>query len=487
MEKQESAAQGTEENVNKKVKKKKGKKAKTTLLIALSTFAVAVAGIYVGGAFYYKDKFFSGTKMNGISCEGKTVDEVKELLQKQIDEYELVIQFKDAEDGSSVKESIIGKDLGMKYIDDGSVDKLLEDQNPWKWLISFTQIEKLNIATEYTYNENQIELLLWDMKYYKEENQVQPQDAYLKDCGMYYEIVPEVMGNALDTEKVKAVVASALEECKTEIDLEELECYKTPAIYQDDETLNADMNQLNHFLKTNITYDFEDRTEVVDALVIKDWLYKDAEGVWQVNEDKAGEYVQTLKNKYDTFGRKREFQTSLGKTVTLKGGDYGWVIKKKTTVEELVAAIKEGKEATMEPVYTYSAKSRATNDLGGTYIEISIDAQRMWCYKDGELIVDTPVVTGDLSKEGRATPKGGVWAIDAKQTDRILRGEDYASHVDFWMPFTGGVGIHDADWRSNFGGKIYLTNGSHGCINTPHDNAEKIYKAVSVGTAVVVY
>ena len=81
MEKQESAVQSTEENANKKVKKKKRKKAKTTILVVLILFVVAVVGIYVGGAFYYKDKFFSGTKMNGISCAGKTVDEVKELLQ----------------------------------------------------------------------------------------------------------------------------------------------------------------------------------------------------------------------------------------------------------------------------------------------------------------------------------------------------------------------------------------------------------------------
>ncbi len=475
------------ENATVKPKKKKWRAAKIATLIVLLLFVVVAAVIYVGGALHYSDKFFNGTRINGVSCANKTIDEVKEILQERVEDYELTIKFMDAEDGRAVVETITGKDLGIKYTDDGGVDDLLEAQNPWKWIISFTQIDKFEVDTTYTYKENMIDVLLWDMEYYREENQVQSQDAYLKDCGTYYEIVPEVMGNALDSEKVKALVVSAIEEGTTEVDLVASECYKVPAVYQDDETLNSDMNQLNLLLKTNITYDFDDRTEVVDAAVVREWIYKDADGIWQVNEDKAGEYVQELKNKYDTFGRKRQFKTSLGKTVTLKGGDYGWAMKKQSTVNELIAAIKEGKQATMEPVYLYKGKSRATNDLGGTYVEISIDDQRMWCYKDGKLIVDTPVVTGDMSKEDRATPKGGVWAIDAKQTDRILRGEGYASHVDFWMPFNGGVGIHDASWRSKFGGEIYLTNGSHGCINTPFENAKKIYEAVSIGTAVVVY
>lgn len=483
----EKDLQSTEAKTRKKSKKKKWRAAKITMLMVLFLFVIFVAVIYVGGALHYTDKFFGGTKINGISCTNKTVDEVKEIFQKNVEDYELTVKFMNAEDGSPVMETITGTDLGIKYVDDSSIDDLMDAQDPWKWLFSFTQSEKHKVSVEYTYKENVIDVLLWDMEYYREENQVQPQDAYLKDCETYYEIVPEVMGNALDSEKVKALIVSAIEEGITEVDLVASECYKVPTVYQNDEGLISDMNQLNLLLKTNLTYDFDDRTEVVNAAVVRTWIYKDAEGIWQINEDKAGEFVQSLKNKYDTFGRSREFKTSLGKKVTLKGGDYGWVIKKQSTINELVAAIKEGKEATMKPVYMYSAKSRATNDLGGTYVEISIADQRMWCYKDGKLIVDTPVVTGDMSEEGCATPAGGVWAIDAKQTDRYLTGADYRSHVDYWMPFNGGVGIHDASWRKNFGGEIYLTNGSHGCINTPLENAKKIYEAVSVGTAVVVY
>jgi len=49
------------------------------------------------------------------------------------------------------------------------------------------------------------------------------------------------------------------------------------------------------------------------------------------------------------------------------------------------------------------------------------------------------------------------------------------------------VGMHDASWRSSFGANIYLTNGSHGCVNLPSKKAEVIYGYVEQGEPVIVY
>ena len=156
------------------------------------------------------------------------------------------------------------------------------------------------------------------------------------------------------------------------------------------------------------------------------------------------------------------------------------------TVVDLLNALESGYQGTMEPQYTYTAMSRVENDIGDTYVEIFISQQVMWCYKDGVCIVYTPVVTGNPTK-GNATPSNGVWSIDAKMQNYTLVGEGYRSPVDFWMPFNGNVGIHDMQTRAYFGGTIYLTNGSHGCINTPYANAKTIYENVSIGTPVIVY
>ena len=105
--------------------------------------------------------------------------------------------------------------------------------------------------------------------------------------------------------------------------------------------------------------------------------------------------------------------------------------------------------------------------------------------RNGKVEIETPIVTGNMMRR-RATPEG-VYYVYAKQKNRILRGPGYASHVNYWMPVKGGVGIHDALWRDEFGGEIYKKDGSHGCINLPLEAAEKLYGMIEVGVPVVMY
>ena len=122
--------------------------------------------------------------------------------------------------------------------------------------------------------------------------------------------------------------------------------------------------------------------------------------------------------------------------------------------------------------------------VGSSYVEVSITEQRMWLYKNGKLIVDTPVVTG--TRNYMDTPKG-YFSIFSRARNTVLTGPGYASPVDYWMAFSGGCGIHDASWRSSFGGNIYTYNGSHGCINTPYKAVRTIYNNTTFGTPVIVY
>ena len=137
------------------------------------------------------------------------------------------------------------------------------------------------------------------------------------------------------------------------------------------------------------------------------------------------------------------------------------------------------------PKYLEQGYVRGKNDIGDTYIEIDMTNQKLYGYKAGELIVETDIVTGNMRK-GWDTPVG-VNHVYSKQKNRILRGATYASHVDYWMPVNGNIGIHDADWRKKFGGEVYLKNGSHGCINIPPKVMPTIYEEYEVGTPVIMF
>ena len=131
------------------------------------------------------------------------------------------------------------------------------------------------------------------------------------------------------------------------------------------------------------------------------------------------------------------------------------------------------------------AYARGENDIGDTYVEINMTKQKLWFYTEGEVEIETPIVTGNMMRR-RATPEG-VYFVYGKQKNRILRGPGYASHVNYWMPVKGGVGMHDALWRDEFGGEIYKKEGSHGCINLPLEAAESLYDMIEIGVPVVMY
>ena len=128
-------------------------------------------------------------------------------------------------------------------------------------------------------------------------------------------------------------------------------------------------------------------------------------------------------------------------------------------------------------------KTKAKNSK--TYIVVSIKKQKLWFYKKGKLVLKSNVVTGRKGKTN--TPKG-TYKIRGKSRSAYLVGRDYVSFVNYWMLIDSStqIGLHDATWRSSFGGSIYKRNGSHGCINLPYKVAKKIYKKAPVGTKVIV-
>ena len=133
----------------------------------------------------------------------------------------------------------------------------------------------------------------------------------------------------------------------------------------------------------------------------------------------------------------------------------------------------------------FTMKAVASKYGTDTYIEIDISDQHMWYVVNNEVYVSTPVVTGNYDSNDTPT---GTFYINDMSRDVSLVGADYVSFVEYWMSFIGSsYGIHDASWRSSFGGDIFRGNGSHGCVNTPYDAVKKIFNHASVGTKVIIH
>ena len=462
---------------------RKRKTVKKILLVILLGIVLVMLGIYLGVSLFFHSHFFSGSRINGIDCSRMTVEQVKEEIQKHVMEYQLTLKVR-----GGGTEIITAEMLGLTYVDDKGVEKLMEDQNGFAWMFSLGTDKNYEMAANTTYEKAVVEEILNRLDCFQTEQVTAPADAFIQETDTGYTIVPENQGNTLKREEVKNAIIDAVDTGKTEINLEELDLYEKPSVLSSDEALNAEVQQLNTLTSANIIYDFKDRQYTVDRSLIKEWLVKGADGNYSLDESKVSEWVKDMAYDTDTFSLKREFKTSLGPTITLPKhrGDYGWVINKNKTTQSLIEAINGGIQETRDPVYLYKGVERGAKDIGGTYVEICISKQRMWCYKDGKLVVETPVITGNHAS-GHDTPSGGVWAIDAKQRDRHF--DRYNADVTFWLPFNEDVGIHDASWRPEaaYVPETYETSGSHGCVNTPYAAAEKIFNTVDIGYPVIVY
>ncbi|MCH5252545.1 MAG: L,D-transpeptidase family protein [Lachnospiraceae bacterium] len=267
------------------------------------------------------------------------------------------------------------------------------------------------------------------------------------------------------------------------------EFYNQPQIKASDTAIATVEKQIMAYKNMNITFTFGKEEETIDDNIISKYLsYKN--GKLKLKKGWIDGYVRKMARKYNTYGKTRKFKTTKDGTVTIHGGIMGWWMNETETVKKIKKLLSKQKSETLEPVYHNTAAQHGKNDIGNTYVEISLKRQRLWFYKKGKKIMSSEFVSG-LPTKDRETLKG-VHYIFGKQRDRYLGTvavQGYHTHVNYWMPFNwSGQGLHDAVWRhGRFGGNIYKSNGSHGCVNLPLDMAAKLYKYVSIGTPVVIY
>ncbi len=453
---------------------------KKILLWILSLISILAFIIYLSIAFHYRTHFYSGSYINNINYSGKTVKEVEADIENEISKYQITIQGR-----NGVHDTIHAADIDYHYVSDGQVQALKDQQNPLFWPFSFFTKKHLDMQIACKYDEKSLLDSIANLLFFLDDVVKEPKNAEILYGENGYYIKPEDWGTTLDIHKVQSAITEAIKESKSTMSLEGTHCYIDPTTLSSDEAVQTALETLLKYTSSTITYDFGDRSEVLDRSILHDWVTLDENFNVTLNQQKAIDYVNYLGYYYTTFSSTRDFIRQDGKTIKVRGGDYGWIINRSKEAEELYQLIQNGESVTREPVYSQTAVSRNKNDIGSTYVEVNLKKQHLWLFVDGKQILDSNIVTGNISKD-YGTPTG-IYAITYKEHDATLVGQDYSSPVRYWMPFNKNIGFHDAPWRKEFGKKIYKTRGSHGCVNMPPKKAAKLYDNIQKGTPIVIY
>lgn len=241
----------------------------------------------------------------------------------------------------------------------------------------------------------------------------------------------------------------------------------------------------------------------------KPFEFKAAELIRNANVSKTMKYtidpsgiitkLAALNRTYSTLNKDFAFQTHSGATISVRGQTYGWALSVSDEAKRIEQALLTGTRSLKAynvyglgySTYGIGYHTTANHGIGFTYAEVSLKDQRIWIYKNGQMVLTTRVVTGrhDTNED---TPKG-LWYIEYKQSPSVLKGSEagdphYSVKVKYWAPFTlGGVGFHDAGWRTNWSATAYLNQGSGGCVNTPPKVMGQLYQSLEQNEPVIVY
>lgn len=462
---------------------KAGKKALVKKLgITASVVLLLLAiGTYVGVAIYFEDHFFYHTTIGGEDYSYKTPVEAEYLMYESLSGYALEITGREG-----VRDVLLPEEIELQFIFGDALWKIKQEQKPALWIMGFIKGYDYEMPRIAYFDETAFQGRIDRLAFFERKNVRAPKDAYItySDDQGRYDIVEATAGTEMVREKAEAEIREALLDLEPGLDLEEAGCYKVAEVNGGNENLRAALDLANRYISACIVYDWNGNRVVVDADVIRKWINVEKDNV-ELDEKKIEKFLSRQADEYDTYGKSKVFHTTDGREIDLHNGVFGWLTDLEAETPVLVNAVKNGETMERQPVHTDKEKASWQVSIDDTYVEIDLGRQHLYLYVDGEIVLESDFVSGNASR-GWSTP-AGVFGLTYKTRNAVLRGENYATPVSYWMPFNGNIGMHDATWRSSFGGDIYRTNGSHGCINLPYEKAQIIYEYVYTGFPVVCY
>lgn len=474
---------------------------KKTIVVAI-ILLIVTSMAYLGVTVYYMDRFLPNLWINGNYCTGMTKEEVNDLLISQTTlQPEFEIQgIVDVETKEIGKQSFLVKDVDLQvdYLDD--IDYKMQKQMPWEWPLAMRTSIEWTVKPKYSFSDEKLYECLEQLTVYSQNDF--PIDYCIKYSGNNYGYyLYNGLNNRLNKEQAVAKIRLELLAGNNFVDFVE------EAFYEDVDPDTKQKNtqklwkQLEQFLTSGPTYDFQEELICLDEATMASFLKKDSKGIPLVDENncfvlnlvQATKYLDDTLSMYDTYDKLWDFPSTRGDIIKVQGVTYGGIIDREKETEWFLSYLDrircgekiDASERVRIPEYKKKPYYRGKKSVGSTYIEVDMGNQHLYYYNNGNLSVDSDIVTGNM-KLHRDTPEG-VNFVYGKTKNRILRGPGYATFVHYWMPVKGAIGIHDANWRKEFGEEIYLTDGSHGCVNMPVEKAGELFELVEIGTPVVMF
>ena len=465
-------------------------------MIGVSTIVLIVSGVYLALGYYYEQGFMMNTWINGVYCTGKNVEEVnKELLNLS------EAPFLSITDNSGREYRVSAEEFNFNIDFTTGLQEIFEKQNNQNWTEAILQHDQIDLQPNIDLDTQAVIAYVKELEFYKEDCNVSGTlEIILSEEGY---ILADTRRPQLDSERLFAYIehlfadetylAQGFADGMYQVNITDVDCYKNLSLTEEQQKIMDQWMNLQTYVYSGIIYNMGDEMLSISGKIASSFILTDEQGNVLfdendqplINDEAIDAFINSLAEEYNTWKGELVFQSTAGEEKIIPYVNYGTEIDIKKESAYLREAFREKRIEVHIPEYIHEGYARGKNDIGDTYIEVDMGNQKLYAYLNGELLVETDIVTGNM-KNKTSTPEGVVY-VYAKQRNRTLRGPGYAAYVKYWMPVKGGVGLHDASWRSKFGGEIYKKDGSHGCINIPKAIMPDIYENFEIGTPVIMF
>lgn len=455
------------------------------VIIALLLCFGVSAVTYTHSDDYTSDSFPEGVTINGLDCSGMTYEEAEKALSEYWNGQKMVVV-------GNLQETLAEyTDFGCTYDIAKNIANVKRDNLVKSALNHYLHIPySVQMAMNVEKTSKKFRKEVKHSDFLMHGDPIVTQDAYVDMDDPTYPIIPEVYGNKPDTDAYFDGIVKGIELGELRFQFDEKDYIDVPEVKSDDPQLLNYQRCCKEYLTQKITYELGKESFTVSADDIQEMLKSIESG--EADPAAVARYVKKLAADYNTVGSDVKFTSFTGKTFTVNGGTYGWAIDQEAETAQLVKDINTHKDISREPIFAVRGNGEYTKLVGDTYIDVDISQQHAWYFENGTSRWDSDIVSGCVAA-GHSTPTG-VFQVLNKARNVTLKGGSkkkktyYESFVSYWMAFLGGsYGLHDATWRSQFGGDIYKYAGSHGCVNIPPSRMPDLYNIVSVGTPVIVH
>ena len=359
---------------------------------ALITIILFLFLVYFSATTFFTFYALPNTYVNGYNMsfveKSKIVDrnaDIKTLTINASDNRKLVIDAQEVE-------------FNLKIPEDFKIE-----QNPFSWPLSFFDTKKYTVNFDYTIDENKLNKKIYQAKL--NQNSKKSYNAYISYLDDEYTIIPEQVGNEIDTNKLKDTIIKSLLEQKEDITLKDE--YIKPTVYSNSWAIIRAKNKLNKLKDIEISFDFNDTIYKLKGRQLRDMMDFDEKKGFVYKDLEIEQYVDYLKDITDTYNKSRTITTVENKQLKLTAIDYGWEIDKHKTVELIKERIENAENETIEPAYNRQAKSRLKNDIQDEYIEIDQQNKTLYYINNYKINKSIPI------KITQPIPKG-IYNIDNK-------------------------------------------------------------------------